>query len=264
MLKTRLAYPADSVEPSDADDWKSETLALECSNPRFPRRLCEVPSPPSILFVRGQAGALAESRLFAVVGSREPSVTGEQRAREMTEQIAAVGAGLVSGLAEGIDAIAHTVALEAATSTIAVLGGGLDRISPRRNLQLAERILDSGGALISERPLGAPVLPAYLVARNRLISGLAAAVLIVECAPDGGTMHTARFAAAQGRPIFIPEEGAGEATRMLCERYGAQPMTAERLRRALDAVLDEAGVSAFRQLAFDAHVGEDQPSQGSV
>jgi DNA processing protein len=181
-------------------------------------------------------------QLIAVVGSRRASTAGLGAARELSTRIAAAGAGIISGLAKGIDAAAHEGALAAGAETIAVLGGGLDEISPPRNRPLAEQVVAAGGALISEQPPGTPTLTRYLVARNRLISGMAAAVLIVECELGSGTMHTARFAAEQGRPIFVPPPGRigeeGEGMRLLRERFGARNFDKELLTELLAAPPD--------------------------
>jgi predicted Rossmann fold nucleotide-binding protein DprA/Smf involved in DNA uptake len=124
-------------------------------------------------------------------------------------------------MAKGIDTIAHRTAVEHQAPTIAVMGGGLDRIYPAENKALAARIADGGGALVSEQPLGEQPRPQHLIARDRIQSGLSVAVLVAQCGVRSGTMHTARFAAAQGRPLFCPvphsENGASEGLRVLLE-----------------------------------------------
>jgi DNA processing protein len=205
----------------------------------YPPRLRGIPSPPSSLFVHGRAQVLAMPRLLAVVGSRRASAAGLATTRQLCAQVASVGAGIVSGLAEGIDAAAHAAALAVDTETIAVLGGGLDEISPLRNRPLAEKIVAAGGALISEQTPGMPALSRHLVARNRLISGMAAAVLIIECEPASGTLHTARFAVEQGRPIFVPPPDRSgkmeEGMRLLRERFGARSFDEKLLAEACAA-----------------------------
>jgi DNA processing protein len=204
----------------------------------YPPRLRDIPAAPPRLFARGRAEVLASHGLLAVVGSRGASNEGLAVARELSAQIATAGAGIVSGLAEGIDAAAHEAALASGAETIAVLGGGLDEIWPPRNRPLAEQVVAAGGALISEQPPGTPTLTRYLVARNRLISGMAAAVLIVECELGSGTLHTVRFAAEQGRPIFVPplsQKDESEGMRLLRERFGARSFDDELLAEVLTA-----------------------------
>jgi DNA processing protein len=178
--------------------------------------------PPPLLYVRGDVKLLALERLVAVVGTREPTVFGTSAAENLTGALAGGGWGIVSGLAKGIDTIAHRTALERGAPTIAVMGGGLDRIYPAENTGLAAQIVDEGGALVSEQPFGEQSRSHHLVARDRLQSGLSVAVVIAQSGLKSGTMHTARFAAAQGRPLFCPvphnENGASEGLRALLER----------------------------------------------
>ncbi len=159
---------------------------------------------------------------MAVVGTREPTVFGVSAAESLTGVLADSGWGIVSGLAKGIDTIAHRTAIERGAPTIAVMGGGLDRVYPAENKDLAARIIDSGGALISEQPFGEQPRPHHLIARDRLQSGLSVAVVVAQSGLKSGTMHTARFAATQGRPLFCPiphsENGANEGLRVLLER----------------------------------------------
>ncbi len=195
---------------------------LTLSNERYPDRLRNLSDPPPLLYVRGDVELLARERLVAVVGTREPTVFGISAAEELTGALADDGWGIVSGLARGIDTIAHRTALEHGVPTIAVMGGGLDRIYPAENEGMAAQIIDSGGALISEQPFGEQARPQHLIARDRLQSGLSVAVVVAQSGERSGTMHTARFAATQGRPLFCPvphnENAANEGLRVLLER----------------------------------------------
>jgi len=192
----------------------------------YPDRLRGLSDPPPLLYVRGDVELLARERLVAVVGTREPTVFGTSAAENMTGALADGGWAIVSGLAKGIDTIAHLTALEHGTPTIAVMGGGLDSVYPAENRALAARIVDEGGALISEQPFGEQARPQYLIARDRLQSGLSVAVVVAQSGVKSGTMHTARFAAAQGRPLFCPvprnENGASEGLRALLERPASE------------------------------------------
>jgi DNA processing protein len=173
---------------------------LLLTDSRYPRLLYEIADPPPLLFVRGNVDALQLPQI-AVVGSRRGSVDGRDNARMFAREIAGKGLGICSGLATGIDAVAHAAALEAGGITNAVLGTGVDQIYPRSNALLAARILENG-ALISEFPLGYPALPVNFPRRNRIISGLSVGVLVVEAALQSGSLITARMAMEQNREVF--------------------------------------------------------------
>jgi DNA processing protein len=208
-----------SIKPSRT---ATDVHELTLSDERYPDRLRHLSDPPPLLYVRGDVELLARERLVAVIGTREPTVFGTSAAENLTGALADRGWGIVSGLAKGIDTIAHRTALEHGAPTIAVMGGGLDRIYPAENKGLAAQIIDSGGALISEQPFGEQARPRHLVARDRLQSGLSVAVIVAQSGVKSGTMHTARFAATQGRPLFCPvphnENDASEGLRVLLER----------------------------------------------
>jgi DNA processing protein len=195
---------------------------LTLSDERYPDRLRNLSDPPPLLYVRGDIDLLAREQLVAVVGTREPTVFGTSAAENMTGALADGGWGIVSGLAKGIDTIAHRTALEHGAPTIAVMGGGLDSVYPAENKDLAALIVEEGGALISEQPFGEQPRPQHLIARDRLQSGLSVAVVVAQSGLRSGTMHTVRFAAAQGRPLFCPvphnENAASEGLRVLLER----------------------------------------------
>jgi len=149
-------------------------------------------------------GTLPNSRLpsVAVVGSRKPTPYGKQVTFDLAYSLAKKGIVIISGLALGIDAIAHKAALEAGGTTIAILPGGLDTIYPRTHRQLALDIIKSGGALISEYPPGTDVRAFQLLARNRIVSGLADAVVVTEAAKRSGTLSTVAHALDQNREVF--------------------------------------------------------------
>jgi DNA processing protein len=218
----RLDDALEQAEARLADYAGADVTLLTFFDEGYPDRLRDLPDPPPLLYVRGDASLLGSERLAAVVGTREPTVFGVSAAESLTGALAADGWGIVSGLAKGIDTVAHRTAVERGAPTIAVMGGGLDRVYPAENKALATRIIDSGGALISEQPFGEPPRPHHLIARDRLQSGLSVAVVVAQSGLLSGTMHTARFAAAQGRPVFCPvphnENGASEGLRVLLER----------------------------------------------
>ena len=179
---------------------------------RYPQALLDTEDPPLLLYLMGPASLLQHQpfpsdRCLAVVGCRNPTAQGAENARLFARALCGAGLTIVSGLALGVDAAAHEGALEAATSagtmaaTIAVVGTGLDRVYPRKNLDLAHRIA-AHGLIVSEYPLGTPPLPGNFPKRNRIISGLSQGTLVVEAALASGSLITARMAAEQGREVF--------------------------------------------------------------
>jgi len=177
-----------------------KTVALNDKN--YPKLLKEIKNPPEVLYYRGEI--LPEENCFAIVGTRRYSPYGKQVALEMAGDLAETGLIIVSGLAPGIDTFAHTAAVERNKRTIAVLGTGLDEksIYPQSNLKLAQRILETGGCLISEYPSGTPGSQFSFPQRNRIISGLSLGVLVVEAKEKSGALITAEWARKQRRKVF--------------------------------------------------------------
>jgi DNA processing protein len=177
---------------------------LTLADEAYPGQLLEIPDPPILLYAKGKLDLLKAPSL-AIVGSRNASGQGMANAREFAQALAQEGLVIVSGMALGIDTAAHEGALLAsgsrAASTIAVIGTGIDIVYPARNHALAHRIAEQG-CLLSEYPLGMPVLPANFPRRNRIISGLARGTLVVEAAAQSGSLITARQAADQGRDVY--------------------------------------------------------------
>jgi DNA processing protein len=170
-------------------------------NPLYPRLLREIPRPPPLLFVRGDPTCLSLPQL-AIVGSRSPSGGGIENAERFAHYLAERGFAITSGLALGIDAAAHRGALRACGKTIAVMGTGIDLIYPSRHRQLAQEIVDSGGALVSEFPLGTASHACNFPQRNRIISGLSGGTLVVEAAVQSGSLITASYALQHDREVF--------------------------------------------------------------
>jgi DNA processing protein len=173
---------------------------LTPADPAWPPLLTEIPDPPLALFVRGDPSLLAEPQL-AIVGSRNPTPAGRETATDFARYLTRSGLLITSGLALGIDGASHRGALEAGGATIAVCGTGLDRIYPARHGKLGREIA-ARGALVSEYPPGKGPLKQHFPERNRLISGLAAGVLVVEAARRSGSLISARLASEQGREVF--------------------------------------------------------------
>ena len=183
--------------------WLEEPMhhLLAWDDPAYPALLAELSDAPPLLFVAGDV-ALLERPQLAMVGSRRASKPGLDTARAFARSLAGGGFVITSGLALGIDGAAHDGALEAGGDTVAVLGTGLEHLYPRRHLGLARRIVEQGGALVSELPLRCPPQAANFPRRNRIISGLSLGVLVVEASPSSGSLITARLAAEQGREVY--------------------------------------------------------------
>ena len=170
------------------------------TDPGFPARLLEISDPPLLLYV---AGRLPPDPLVSIVGSRRATERGREAASRFAGALARAGVGVVSGLAYGIDAAAHQGALDAGGRTVAILAGGLDRPGPRGNVRLARRILRAGGAWLSEHPPGTPARPHHFPDRNRLISGVSQAVIVIEAREASGTLWTSTHAIEQDRPVLV-------------------------------------------------------------
>jgi DNA processing protein len=167
----------------------------------WPARLSEIYDPPLVLYVRGNVEALARPGI-AIVGTRHPTPYGIGMAERLSCDLASRGLTIISGMARGVDTAGHRGAIKAKGKTVAVFGTGVDVIYPRENKKIAEGILECGGALISEFPLESFAAPQNFPIRNRVISGLALGVLVVEAGEYSGTRITARCALEQSREIF--------------------------------------------------------------
>jgi DNA processing protein len=285
-LERRKVTPAELMRAfKDAQEqlksWEDSGLhVLALFDERYPERLRYLHEPPPLLWVRGDVDVLSRDELAAVIGTREPSRFGITAAETFTDLLAADGWGIVSGLAKGCDTIAHTRALEDGAPTIAVLGGGLGgSIYPAQNKELAQRIVDSGGALVSEQPLKARPTGPNLVRRDRIQSGLSAGVIVAQTGVKGGSMHTVRYAVEQGRPVICPDPGASNGQsdglrlliekpgrelchvipawskqRRLCLRLGDQPVAQPVARGDLERTLDMLRLSL--SLWAEEHAGD--------
>ncbi|MGL6170951.1 MAG: DNA-processing protein DprA [Vibrio sp.] len=199
FLTTRAAAQAEqSLQWRSAADHRY-IVTPHCSH--YPRLLKEIAAPPPVLFIEGQLPALHDPAL-AIVGSRNASIDGRQIARQFATELVQSGLVVVSGLALGIDGHAHDGALQAKGQTVAVLGSGLAQIYPKQHQALAERII-AQGALVSEFAPHAAPRADHFPRRNRIISGLSLGVVVVEAAEKSGSLITARYAADQGREVFV-------------------------------------------------------------
>ncbi len=180
---------------------KLKITLLTFNDQDYPKLLREIPNPPMVLYIRGELLPQDEMAV-AVVGTRKFSQYGKQVAVDLVRDLARANITVMSGLALGIDAIAHKTAVQFEGRTIAVLACGVDSIYPASNRVLAEQILSKHGAILSELPLGTPPLKHHFPNRNRIISGLSLGTVVVEAASDSGALITARHALEQNRQVF--------------------------------------------------------------
>lgn len=195
------------------------------------------------------AGLLKRPRV-AIVGTRKVTAYGGQVTRQLASQLAAQGVVIVSGLAFGVDKLAHEAALEAGGTTVAVLPSPVHSVYPRSHAGLAQRIVASGGLVISEYPPGSPPFKGNFVARNRLVTAMSDALLITEAMSNSGTMHTARFAMDQGVEVMVVPGNitspASEGTNNLLRQGAAPVIQANDILHALDMPVTSTGRQAKR------------------
>ncbi len=208
-----LRFPAQAAQfifdgkarKAAEEEWARVTAQgatiLSYGCPAYPERLKEIYDPPPVLWMRGDVSLLARPSI-AIVGTRHPSPYGSGVAEMLARDLAVRRLLVVSGMARGIDTCAHKGALAARMPTVAVWGTGIDVIYPKENKKLAEEILATGGAIVSEVPVGTFPAPQNFPRRNRILSGLSIVVLVVEAAENSGTRVTARCAADQNRDLF--------------------------------------------------------------
>jgi len=207
---------------------------------RYPLWLRRTHTPPLVLWVEGTLVPDEGPRSVAIVGSRAASPLGRAFARRLADDLAAAGLVVVSGLARGIDSAAHRGALEASGRTVAVLGSGLDRVYPPENEALAAEIARTGGALVSEFPLGTRPWKSNFPRRNRTIAGWATGVVVVEAGGRSGALSTARAALDEGREVMaVP----GHPSHALCEGGNQLLRDGAALVRGADDVLAELGLA---------------------
>ena len=210
-LADAMAIPQDerTVRRNEARGFVADAIeraaragldALACVAPNFPALLAAIPDPPMVIWTKGDQEVLVHPAI-AVVGARDATPAGLTVARALGRQLTEAGLVVVSGLARGVDAAAHCGALDAGGRTVAVLGCGADRVYPHEHRSLAGRIVNAG-AIVSEFPPGTPPLPHHFPLRNRIISGLCRAVVVVEASMQSGSLITARAGLEQGRDVL--------------------------------------------------------------
>jgi DNA processing protein len=227
---------------------RHDLQVLVPSDPGYPARLRDAPSRPLVLFVRGDPAVLARAPSAAFVGSRTPTPYGTDAAEALAAALARAGTTLWSGLARGIDAVAHEACITARVPTVAVLAGGLDAIYPPEHAELAQRIVAGGGCLVAELPPGHRARRGHFVRRNRVLATGAAAVVVVEASLASGALHTARFGAECGTDVFaVPGPWTSERSQG-CHRLIAEGAV---LIESPDAMLQSLGLQP-QQRATDA------------
>lgn len=226
---------------------RHRVTALALSDPRYPPLLKEISDAPFVLYVKGRRGKapINLTRTIGMVGARKVSGYGAEVTEKIASDLALAGCTIISGMAYGVDAVAHSAALAAGGATIAVLGCGVDVIAPPSNSALYQTIIECGrGAVVSEMPLGFRPSKGLFPARNRIISGLSLGVVVTEGAENSGSLITARCAAEQGREVFavpgaITNPNSSGPFRLL--KNGATPVaTADDILTSLG--LSEGGI----------------------
>ena len=241
----------------------SDLAIVTLDDPFYPARLRATELPPPVLFVRGEVTALSAPRAVAIVGTRRPTERGRLTAARIAAAVAEAGAVVVSGLAVGIDGAAHAATIDAGRPTVAVLGSGHDHLFPRAHDRLAERIVATGGAVISEFWPAIEAAQHTFPRRNRLISGLASATIVVEAGVRSGALITAKWALEQGRDCFIVPGPIDEPRSAGCLLWLRDYADAAKIVVGIPELIldlglldDLAGVAAVRRPSLEAELIE--------
>lgn len=205
----------DKVDEIIAQTEKNGSKIITLADPEYPPLLKQIYDPPILFWLKGNPEALSKPGV-AVVGTRNITSYGRNSAKELTGKLVENGLSIFSGLAYGIDAIAHQTTLENKGTTVAVLGSGIDNVYPNKHVPLANQIVKSGGAVISEFPLGAKPDAVNFPVRNRIVSGMSLGVLVVESGVKGGSMITADLGLDQNREVFAVPHPMGSASGTGC------------------------------------------------
>jgi DNA processing protein len=265
LKQDALDFLAHSDDAILADDFawleRADARLFTLADSDYPALLRQIADPPPVLYVLGDAAALAVPQV-AIVGSRNPSRPGRELAEQFAAGLSQVGFAITSGLAAGIDGAAHEGALNAGGRTLAVLGTGVDRVYPANHRDLARRIVAEGGALVSEFPLGTGPHASHFPRRNRILSGLALGTLVVEAALRSGSLITARQALEQGREVFAIPGSIHNPLARGCHRLirdGAK------LVESVDDVLEDLeGLVGYLRAQLESTEPEESPARASA
>lgn len=231
-----------SIEKYIEELHENHVSVLTIVDERYPKMLKQISDAPFVLYIKSKPGMekLALDRTIGVVGTRKITQYGEEVTRRLVQGLVRYGFTIVSGLAYGVDAVAHQTAIESGGKTIAVLGCGIDIIAPSSNARLYYQIAGDGyGAIVSEMPLGLRPEKGLFVMRNRIISGLSLGVVVTEGSDDSGALITARYAGEQGREVFaVP----GPITSAYSKGPAQLIKKGAKLIENVDDILDELGI----------------------
>lgn len=246
-IEERARAPQIALEPIQ----RLGLRVLLLSDPEYPPRLLAIELPPPVLFVRGALDALHPAAAIAVVGTRGPTEAGRALAIRLATALSMAGATVVSGLAIGVDGAAHAAAVELGRPTIAVLGSGHDHLYPRAHRGLADAIVADGGAVLTEfAPAEEPTRWSF-PRRNRIISGLSDATVVVEAPGKSGALDTAQWALEQGRGLFVVPGRIGDATSAGCLGLLRDNPAQARVVASVETLLEDVGLA-----------GEARPTTG--
>lgn len=247
------------IDPDDEMEQvrRAGISVLTWHDSEYPRLYRQIDDPPPILYVRGSLAPDDENRV-TVVGTREPSAYGKQAARDLSGSLVSAGIAIVSGLARGIDGVAHKAALDAGGRTLAVMGSGLDVVYPPEHRHLTEQIVEHG-AVISEYPLGSKPEARHFPRRNRLLSGLSLGTLVIEAGEGSGTLSTVRFALEQNREVLCVPGSIYSPTSSLTNRLIQE---GAKLATSVEDVLEELQLGgAPRQEPLPGLSATDTPEE---
>ena len=250
-------------------DWLNEAdnhniITIHCNE--YPELLKRISDPPPLLYVHGKLSLLKDPQI-AIVGSRNPTQGGTNNAYEFAKHLGQTGFCITSGLALGIDGIAHSGALEVNTPTIAVIATGIDRVYPAKHREIAHKIADNG-AIVTEFPIGTQPKSSNFPRRNRIISGLSYGTLVVEAAQQSGSLITARLAMEQNREVFAIPGSIHNPLARGCHqliRQGAKLVeTAQDILEEMSAVIDVSELQDDQQISASASTDHATTSETSI
>jgi DNA processing protein len=241
-LQARITASAGDPGAAEREMAKMNGWILTPFDIGYRRWLHQIEEPPPLIYGIGSADRLASSRGVAVVGTRRPSSVGRALASKVATRLVETEAVVVSGLAVGIDAAAHAAAIEAHGSTVAVVGGGLDAPGPALNARLADSIIESGGAIVSEHRPGVRATRGTFPRCNRIISALTLGTIVIEAPARSGALITARHALEQGRRLLVAPGRPGDPTTAGCLAFLRE--TPARLLVGLDEMIVDLGLDA--------------------
>jgi DNA processing protein len=243
-----IADAADNRDRLLDDVTRSGLRVIARGDAEYPSRLVEIDIPPPALFVRGSLASLAAPNVVAVVGTRRPSPAGRRIASRIATALARAGATVVSGLAVGVDGAAHAACVTEKAPTVAFIGGGHARLFPRAHDRLADAIVDGGGAVVSEYAPSVEPTKGTFPQRNRLISGSADAVVVVEAGARSGALVTASWALEQGRECFVVPGSIDAPTSAGCNGFLRDWHGLARIVSGVPQLLDDLGLLAIAAL----------------